>query len=141
MKVTEDKPAVRVRGLPLNQLLQLDEFGARLIPVWAAVTAPLPLARPDVNLRVDGNLTETHDETEHFGLTALLVLKHAKAPLDNALDATVELSLFRGLKVEHMVHRLGLVRQTTYRVAKVSHLAAENSLRDDPEELLGHTRT
>ena len=136
VEVAEDEPAVGLRGLALDELLQPDKLGARLVPVRAAVCPPLPLARPDVHLRMDGNLAKAHDEAEDFGLAALFVLEHAEAPLDDALDAPVELCLLCGLKVEDVIDLFRLVRQTAHDITQVGHLATENTLLNKGVELL-----
>ena len=62
MELAEDDPLRRQR-CRLDLLLENNELGARLVPVRTLVAAKdgLPLHRRNINLRVKGQLTKTHE--------------------------------------------------------------------------------
>lgn len=104
MELAEDNPAAGL-GTGLDLGAEDRELGGRAVPVIAVVAGPLALARVDVDLRMERELAEAHQEHEE-GLD-VVVLESLPPAGQSALDATVEVLLVLGLEVQALLLDLG----------------------------------
>ena len=131
MKLTENDPLGRRRVL--NLLFKNCELGARLVPVRTLIAAKdgLTLHGTNINLRVKGELTKTHEQDEH--LLRVVMLNVLPAGGDLALDATIEVALFLRGKVEGLLGNNRSRRKLGERRTHLLHRAVKTGLRHDVE--------
>jgi len=122
VELAEDNPTGR-RLSALNLAAQRIEFGRGADPVIAPIVHPFALARVNIDLRVQGDLAEAHDEGEEDG--RLVALQGAPAPHDEALDASVELGLVLGFKVQELLDDSGCARELLEHGAHLGHGAVQ----------------
>jgi len=130
-ELAEDDPANT--GLLAHELLDGGELGTGSIPGIPCIAEGFSLPRPDVDLRVDGELAELHEELEAHGG---LVTVEGPPPLHQlALDALVELTLLLGLKVEGHDGVVGSGGQVREDRPELLHGAMEERLADQGLEV------
>ena len=133
--MTEDKPLVRAELFSLDELLQIEEFGTVCQEVCARITLESLLARTDVDLWMNADLSQASDQPEEMlSIQVTILLKSLPLPCDRTLNSTVKLSLILCDKVKAVLINHGCAWKINATVADIIHFACEHLLLDERRE-------
>ena len=122
VEVAEDDPLLRNR-IMLDKTADALKLRAGVNPVGATVEgAQLVPPALNINLRVEADLAETHDETETAKSISTAICELRLPPANHlALDSTVELCLIIRLKVQRVGLLNGRLRKVRHRRPQLFH--------------------